>query len=343
MRRKGYHVPKVHATPQPSNPRTPQHKPAHQLHRPHAPHRSHPRTLHHHKRLRTHVHRTHHEPRRRDLVPHQNLRVPRVETDQPQTSACHHELTLRHAHPPHRVNQLRQHVPPHNRFRIRQRPPDEHALPALRVPHLECATRDPREQAHPPPPRSREPHQDPVVHHEPRHGAPRLALPMHVDSVHVDIPVEPGEGDVGVADNDSRHRARVGPEEWAVVGEVGADVVVGFEVEDPHGSVYEAARQAGVGKREAAADQAPAMLRGIEARSQKRQPSSLEVGSRPMPVDVVAVPRVPHPERPSPDAPREVLPQQIRARHLPPRGTNLHAQCRKFSIMITHHCQPNSE
>lgn len=167
---------------------------------------------------------------------------------------------------------------------------------------------------------------------------------MHVDGVHVDIPVQPGESDVGVGYNNSRDGARKRPEEVAVVGEKGADVGVGFEVEHAHGAVNEAARKAGVGEDEAAADQAPAMLRMAELRNRRRQPPILEVPRRPMAVDVLPVPRVPHTERPSPDAPREVLPQQIRARHLPPRGTNLHARRKIFNHHRQHHyCQPMNE
>jgi len=125
-------------------------------------------------------------------------------------------------------------VPPHNRFRVSQRPPNEHALPTLRVPHLKGPARYPREQAHPPPRRAREPDQHPVVHHEPGHRPSRLAMPMHVDSAHVDVPVQPGESDVRVGDHDSRDGARERPQEVAVVGQEGADVVVGYEVKHAH-------------------------------------------------------------------------------------------------------------
>lgn len=103
----------------------------------------------------------------------------------------------------------------------------------------------------------------------------------------------------------------------------------GFEVEEAHGAVDEAAGQVGVGEGEAATEQVleEVVIRRVKHRWVEKPVSPCrEVPGRPMPIHVLQLPRGPQLIGASPDASREPLPQQIRPRHLSPRGTNLHAQ-----------------
>lgn len=103
----------------------------------------------------------------------------------------------------------------------------------------------------------------------------------------------------------------------------------GLKVEEANGTVDEAAGEVGVGEGEAAADECRAVVGGdgggVEVWDHEGVSTGAEVPGRSMPVDVLKLPRVPQSIGAAPYASGEPLPQQIRARHLSPCRTYLHA------------------